>query len=324
MKHIQLHGVLADKFGEHWDLDVRTPVEGLRAIAVNCPGFLPHLIESDKQGIAYRVVLGDRDISLDALASPTGKEVIHLVPVMAGAKSGFGQILLGAALVGVAIMTGGAGGALSGQLFTLAGQSVTWASIAFSIGSSLILGGVAQMLAPSPKTPAAAEVVEDRPSYYFNGPTNRMQQGNAVPVGYGQLIVGAMPISAGISTEAIANVEPTLTAFASTVDSVAAETRVEITLADLMAQGDEADVDGSVVAFIVKAVSTGTLEIGSSFFTANSWAAGGNDRIDSVKKAYWTSDPAASGTVNAFTVVAVDNVGAESATPIQVTVQVTP
>ncbi|MBE9146926.1 beta strand repeat-containing protein, partial [Planktothrix mougeotii] len=107
------------------------------------------------------------------------------------------------------------------------------------------------------------------------------------------------------------------------VDTTNEDTQVELTFADLAAQGNEADSDGTVDAFVVKAVSSGTLKIGSSAASATAWVAGSNDRIDVTKKAYWTPNANVNGTVNAVQVIAKDNDGLESATPITVKVAVT-
>jgi hypothetical protein len=120
-----------------------------------------------------------------------------------------------------------------------------------------------------------------------------------------------------------ANQLPTLTSFSAAIDTVNEDEAVEITLAELRAQGDEADSDGTVDAFVVKGVSTGSLKIGASAGAATAWAAGSNDTIDATHLAYWTPAANANGTLNAFTVTAKDNAGAESATPVQVTVTVT-
>ena len=120
------------------------------------------------------------------------------------------------------------------------------------------------------------------------------------------------------------NDPPTLTTFAAAIDTTAEDTEVEITLAELKAQGDEADSDGMVVAFVVKTVTTGTLRIGATAGTATAWAAGTNDTIDATNNAYWTPANNANGTLNAFTAVAKDNDGAESTTPVQAQVTVTP
>jgi predicted phage tail protein len=124
--------------------------------------------------------------------------VIRIAPVVAGAaKSGLGQVLLGAALITAAIFMPPSIGAIS--LF----GSATVASVVGSIGVSLVLGGVAQMLSP-PKDLSPGSQDTSSPSYAFNGAVNTTAQGNPVPVGYGRLIVGSAVISAGISTQDIA------------------------------------------------------------------------------------------------------------------------
>ncbi|MFB3887637.1 MAG: DUF4347 domain-containing protein, partial [Thermodesulfobacteriota bacterium] len=130
--------------------------------------------------------------------------------------------------------------------------------------------------------------------------------------------IGAYEFNAGSSNQA-----PTLTSFAGPLDTTAEDTEVEITLAELKAQGDESDVDGTVDAFAVKAISTGTLKIGATAGTATAWAAGTNDTINATNNAYWTPANNANGTLNAFTVVAKDNDGAESAAPVQAQITVT-
>src|SRR6266436_515622 len=119
------------------------------------------------------------------------------------------------------------------------------------------------------------------------------------------------------------NDAPTLTVFAAPVVTVNEETQATITLTDLKAQGNEADVDGTVDAFVVKAVSSGTLLIGASAGTATPWAAGTNDTVDATHQAYWTGALNANGTLNSFTVVAKDNGGLQSASPVQVQASVT-
>ncbi|WP_254173274.1 putative Ig domain-containing protein [Planktothrix pseudagardhii] len=116
---------------------------------------------------------------------------------------------------------------------------------------------------------------------------------------------------------------PTFNSFAGPVDTTNEDTEVELTFADLVAQGNEADSDGTVDAFVVKAVSSGTLKIGNDAASATAWVAGSNDTIDATKKAYWTPDANVNGTVNALQVVAKDNDGLESATPVTAQVTIT-
>ncbi|OOZ38465.1 hypothetical protein BOW53_15515 [Solemya pervernicosa gill symbiont] len=86
---------------------------------------------------------------------------------------------------------------------------------------------------------------------------------------------------------------------------------------ELNTQGDEADVDGTVDAYVVQAVSGGTLTINGSAYVATT-----NDTIDSLKSASWTPPSNANGTLNAFTVKAKDDSGDLSSTAVQATVTV--
>ena len=121
-----------------------------------------------------------------------------------------------------------------------------------------------------------------------------------------------------------ANIAPTLTAFSSTVASGNEDSKITITFADLQAQGNEADVDGTVTAFVIKAVSTGTLLIGTSAGTATAWNAVTNNTVDAANQAYWTPVLNTNGIFDAFTAVAKDNGGFESASPIQTIISVAP
>jgi Ca2+-binding RTX toxin-like protein len=121
----------------------------------------------------------------------------------------------------------------------------------------------------------------------------------------------------------IANNSPTLSAFAAPVASGNEDSEITIGFADLKNQGNEADTDGTVDGFAIKAISSGSLKIGATEETAAIWDAASNYTVDTAHNAYWTPDVNANGTLNAFTAVALDNAGAESTTAIQVTVAVT-
>ena len=72
-------------------------------------------------------------------------------------------------------------------------------TLAFGIGASLALGGVAQLLTPTPKPPTGADSNSDpRKSYSFSGIQNVTRQGVPIPVIYGEVLTGSIVISAGI------------------------------------------------------------------------------------------------------------------------------
>ncbi|TLU82425.1 MAG: hypothetical protein FDX21_07935 [Chlorobium sp.] len=116
---------------------------------------------------------------------------------------------------------------------------------------------------------------------------------------------------------------PTLTAFSGVVGVTDEDTAVEVTFADIKVQGNQADADGSIQAFVVKSVN-GTLRIGADAATATAWNASKNNTIDATHKAYWTPAANANGTLTAFAVVAKDNTGQESLTPVQAAISVIP
>ena len=118
----------------------------------------------------------------------------------------------------------------------------------------------------------------------------------------------ALAIGSTVAVSAV-NDAPTLTTMAAPVATVDEDTQATVSLASLLAQGNEADVDGTVTAFVVRAASSGTLLIGTSAGTATAWAAGSNDTIDATRQGYWTAASDVNGTLDAFTVVAKDSGG---------------
>lgn len=196
LREIRLYGELGRRFGRVHHMAVESIGEAIRALMANHKDFEHALIHSAP---AYKVWSGSTRVSeVEDVNLPTGqREVIRIAPVVAGAKSALGTVLLGAALIAAAVFMPASIGAIG--LF----GSTTLASLVGSIGVSLALGGVVQMLSPSPQQDAGSQD-NNQPSYVFNGAVNTSAQGHPVPVGYGRLIVGSAVISAGLSTEDIA------------------------------------------------------------------------------------------------------------------------
>lgn len=195
-RDIFLSGALGEKFGRAHRLAVRNPAEAIRAFCANYPDFERYVIESEQQNIGYRVIIGAEPLEqLDQIHHPVGMAPIHIVPVIGGAKSGFGQIFIGAALIGASFFLPAA------PLFAVGSFAPSLASMSFGLGFSLALGGVAQMLSPAPKAQAPSERPENKPSYTFDGPVNTTAQGQPVPIGYGRLIVGSGVISQGFTAD---------------------------------------------------------------------------------------------------------------------------
>jgi len=115
---------------------------------------------------------------------------ISIVPVVAGAGA-LGRILIGALLIAGAFFTGGATIGLLGLAAPVAVSTVL-----AGVGISLVLGGVAQLLTPTPKI--SQDEGDPRKSFSFSGIQNTSRAGVPVPVVYGETLVGSVVISAGI------------------------------------------------------------------------------------------------------------------------------
>jgi hypothetical protein len=76
------------------------------------------------------------------------------------------------------------------------------------------------------------------------------------------------------------SVYPTLTSFAAPVASTNEDTEVAVSFANLAAQGNQAVSVGSVSAFVVKTVSTGSLRIGANAGSATAFNAITNAAAD--------------------------------------------
>lgn len=200
MVTVLLYGFLGQRFGKVHRYDVRSPAEAVRALSCTLPGFRKAFID----GGSYRVVVGGREaLPLERTGDPISeRESIRIVPVIAGAKSSLGQIIIGAALIWAAWPV--AGGA-AGGLFGASKVGLIAAKFATSIGISLVLGGVSQLLFSPPK-PGSVDRPENKPSHSFDGAVNTAAQGNPIPIGYGRLIVGSQVISAGMRVEQLIKV----------------------------------------------------------------------------------------------------------------------
>ncbi len=79
--------------------------------------------------------------------------------------------------------------------FSPAAGGFSATTMLFSLGASMILGGVAQMLAPKAKVPEYKSTDNGRQNTYFSSLDNMIAQGNPMPVPYGEMLVGSRRIS---------------------------------------------------------------------------------------------------------------------------------
>jgi predicted phage tail protein len=181
LRKIKLYGPLAKFIGKRvLQADVASAAEAVRFLLANFPELEKHM-----QDQHYKVAIGDYELTLDELHDPAGQQEIKIIPVVAGAGA-VGRIIAGVALIAVGLLVPGIG-ALGVQLLV-------------GVGASLALGGVAQLLAPTPQLMQVGKDSDKDPrkSYSFSGIQNVSRQGVPVPVIYGETIVGSIVVSAAI------------------------------------------------------------------------------------------------------------------------------
>ncbi len=199
MRTIHLYGELAEKFIPEVRLNVSSIAEVIRALEVNFKGFRDYVLNYTP---GFHVRVGDLDKTEDELILPLGKndKDIHLIPVIAGSGK-FGTIILGIALIwatgGLAALGSGFGGVAA---LGAGGSMAAIGTALGSIGMGLVLNGISAILFAPPK-PTDVNKEENTPNKYFNGSVNTIEQGNPVPIGYGELIVGSAVISAGLTID---------------------------------------------------------------------------------------------------------------------------
>ena len=194
-RKVKLYGRLAKFVGKRvLEADVSSAAEAVRFLLANWPDLERHMADQH-----YRVSLGDYDLGEDELHDPAGKQVITFVPVVAGAGA-TGRIIAGVALIAAAFFTGGATIGLLGLAAPVAVSTVL-----AGVGASLVLGGVAQLLTPTPTLSLGTDSPNDpRKSYSSSSIQNTSRQGTPVPVVYGETIVGSVVVSAGIDIDQVA------------------------------------------------------------------------------------------------------------------------
>ncbi|UCQ18745.1 tail assembly protein [Edwardsiella tarda] len=178
-----LHGDL-QRFGRRIPLQVMTAAEGLHALLVQVSGLRQHLRDG-----WYQVRIAGHDVAPDKVMQrlheplPPGA-IVHIVPRMEGAaKGGIFQFIAGAVLTTVGVLT-------------------SWTGISSALtaaGIGMMLGGVAQMLTPTPRTPKSSQTDNGKGNSYFSNLDNAVSQGNVMPIPYGEILTGSRVISQSVS-----------------------------------------------------------------------------------------------------------------------------
>lgn len=196
MMTIKLEGELADLFIDTIDLAVSTVGEAIRALKANFDGFFDYLQKSSGRGVYYKVYVGHQQVGEPELICPIAKKVktIRIVPIFMGAGgegTQWWQILAGAALIATAFLLPSTFG-----ISLFGGKILTPLSIAV-VGAGLLLSGILSIFQPR-KEPDK----EEKQSNSFS-PLENAGEGGRVPVVYGIMMVGIIPISVKLDSNIV-------------------------------------------------------------------------------------------------------------------------
>tara|TARA_R100000388_G_scaffold16491_1_gene13005 strand:- start:49 stop:645 length:597 start_codon:yes stop_codon:yes gene_type:complete len=190
LKKIKVYGRLRKFLGQaEFEVDLNTPIEAISFLKCNFKGVEEHMAKQH-----YRIQCGSKVITEDLLNLNT-KDDIQIIPLVHGNFF--------PALLGIGALFGSSAIAATTFGSTLVGTLLT--SALTSIGTSMVIDGVTQMLSPqqnnmSPTGQDALDPAALASNYSFTGLTNISRAGIPVNLVYGEIVVGSIVVSNGVDT----------------------------------------------------------------------------------------------------------------------------
>ena len=203
LRKLKLYGELAEFVGhKEFEIQVDSLGKAVSFLVNNFPQ-----VEKYMNPKYYQVKVGNYAVNQEEIHHPIGQEDIHIVPVISGAGSGTGKVLLGAALIAGAFIINPAlsfsfKSGVTG-FGTLSGVSGAITKAAVYLGGALVLQGVSEMLFPLPKPKEFKSEQDPQLSFSFSGTQNTSRAGTPVPIVYGEIVTGSVVISGAIDTQQV-------------------------------------------------------------------------------------------------------------------------
>ena len=194
MVQVKFYGDLKRFVREPVELEVDSFSELMSGLLTQIKGLRDHL----KKGF-YKVRVG-KNTYLDENHVKAGiafKDdcTIHFTPVIAGAGKGvgIGQIIVGVVLIAASWYAGAAAG-----WSYLGAQGFAGATMAFTVGASLIVSGAISLLTPTPSMgDQKIKEGEKNQSTSFSNLKNLTPQGRPIPLLYGRMMTSLVLVSQG-------------------------------------------------------------------------------------------------------------------------------
>lgn len=192
LKKIKVYGKLKQFLGQsYFEAAVKSPQQALAFLKANFDGIEKHMNDQ-----FYKIKMGGRVVTEDFLTM-SGQGDIQIIPVATGAGP---FVFLGLGIGATAAATS-IGSFIAGFTALSAAAATT---LVTSIGTSLILQGVTDLISPTQPASNISSVGDTDPnirgSYSFSGIQNVSNAGVPIPIIYGTAFAGSVIISAGADT----------------------------------------------------------------------------------------------------------------------------
>jgi|11BtaG_2_1085332.scaffolds.fasta_scaffold01802_2 predicted phage tail protein len=162
MTTIRLHGILAQKYGKVFKMNIDKPRDVIRAIDVNREGFRKTVVDLQKQGFSYELIVNKKRLSQKSFLDNKYPKEIDFVPFIVGSGPGFVPALI----------------------LTLLSAAIQYA-----------------LTDPGTIDGGETTIGSDSKSLLFSSSIiNLTAQGSPLPIGYGRLKVGSSVIQSSMKS----------------------------------------------------------------------------------------------------------------------------
>ena len=193
LKKIKVYGKLRQFLGQsYFEAAVKSPQQAFAFLKANFEGVEKHMNDQ-----LYKIKMGGRVVTEEFLTM-SGQGDIQIIPVATGAGP-----LVTIAVGALGIGAGAAASAATAGFFATALGGVI-ASGLTALGTSMLIGGVTELISPTQPASNISQVGDTDPSirgsYSFSGIQNVSNAGVPIPIIYGSVFTGSVIISAGSDT----------------------------------------------------------------------------------------------------------------------------
>ena len=197
LKKIKVYGKLRQFLGKSYFMAaVKSPQQAMSFLIANFEGIQKHMNDQ-----IYKVKMGGSVVTEEYL-SMSGEGDIQIIPIATGSVPPVVSFIFSATVTAVATVASVAGAILTSSVVTTA---------LTTIGTSMIIGGITNLLAPQNPVSDVSSVSDIDPSirgsYSFSGIQNVSSSGVPIPIIYGLVFSGSIIISSGTdSTQVVKSI----------------------------------------------------------------------------------------------------------------------